>query len=116
MKRTILISTLANGLTSQPNTIEEKVAVMFGEVNSDLSQCYDILPGMSGPFYGLYLGWIFREWATSELDLKVIGENNCSGKAIRWQLKFGYELSMLRYYYVIYSKSFISQGIPGNLG
>ena len=46
MKRTILISTLANGLTSQPNTIEEKVAVMFGEVNSDLSQCYDILPGM----------------------------------------------------------------------
>ena len=56
MKKTILISTLANGLTSQPNTIEEKVAVMFGEVNSDLSQCYDILPGMSGPFYGLYLG------------------------------------------------------------
>ena len=50
MKRTILISTLANGLTSQPNqnTLEEKVAVMFGEVNSDLSQCYDILPGMSG--------------------------------------------------------------------
>ena len=49
MKRTILISTLANGLTSQPNqnTLEEKVAVMFGEVNSDLSQCYDILPGMS---------------------------------------------------------------------
>lgn len=47
MKRTILISTLANGLTSQPNTIEEKVAVMFGEVNSDLSQCYDILPGIS---------------------------------------------------------------------
>ena len=51
MKRTILISTLANGLTSQPNTIEEKVAVMFGEVNSDLSQCYDILPGMSGSYY-----------------------------------------------------------------
>lgn len=46
MKRTILISTLANGLTSQPNqnTLEEKVAIMFGEVNSDLSQCYDILP------------------------------------------------------------------------
>ena len=51
MKRTILISTLANGLTSQPNTIEEKVAVMFGEVNSDLSQCYDILPGMSGSYF-----------------------------------------------------------------
>ena len=50
MKKTILISTLANGLTSQPNqnTLEEKVAVMFGEVNSDLSQCYDILPGMTG--------------------------------------------------------------------
>ena len=49
MKTTILISTLANGLTSQPNqkTVEEKVAVMFGDVNSDLSQCYDILPGMS---------------------------------------------------------------------
>ena len=102
MKRTILISTLANGLTSQPNTIEEKVAVMFGEVNSDLSQCYDILPGMSGPFHGLYLGWILREWATLELELKVIDANYCSGKAIRWQLKFGYEMSMLRYNYVMH--------------
>ena len=59
MKRTILISTLANGLTSQPNqkTVEEKVAVMFGDVNSDLSQCYDILPGMS------------RTWCTTFVPL-----------------------------------------------
>ena len=57
MKRTILISTLANGLTSQPNqnTLEEKVAVMFGEVNSDLSQCYDILPGMTGSRHPIQL-------------------------------------------------------------
>ena len=60
MKRTILISTLANGLTSQPNTIEEKVAVMFGEVNSDLSQCYDILPGMSGSYFSAPLQAILR--------------------------------------------------------
>ena len=60
MKRTILISTLANGLTSQPNTIEEKVAVMFGEVNSDLSQCYDILPGMSGSYFSVPLRAILR--------------------------------------------------------
>ena len=60
MKRTILISTLANGLTSQPNTIEEKVAVMFGEVNSDLSQCYDILPGMPSYNFATPLQAILR--------------------------------------------------------
>ena len=78
MKRTILISTLANGLTSQPNTIEEKVAVMFGEVNSDLSQCYDILPGMSGSYFST--GYTQDEYGenklprrcTQELDLKLI--------------------------------------------
>lgn len=44
MKKTILISSLASASNHVDETVQEKAAIMFGGLKTNLAQCYDMLP------------------------------------------------------------------------